>query len=96
MNRKTSAAVFMVYLLAGCSLGQVMSYRGGIVCAMTTMKITGRMEPELEAIARDLHSEERRAMAEKLERWAHQLRVSARPLPVPRTPQHRRADTRRN
>ena len=47
------------------------------------------LEPELEAIAGELGVFDRLMMAVKLERWARQLRVSARVLAKPRAKRRR-------
>jgi hypothetical protein len=52
------------------------------------MKI--RMEPELEELAGDLNPSQRRGMAAKLERWAHELRVTAFALERQAAPRPRR------
>jgi hypothetical protein len=41
------------------------------------MRVRVKLEPELESIAGDLSVEQRRRMAVKLKRWAHQLEVTA-------------------
>ena len=51
---------------------------------MARIIVRVRMEPELEEIAGHLASYERLEMAAKLERWAHQLRVSSRMLSLRR------------
>lgn len=44
------------------------------------VRIRVKMEPELEEEAGALTASQRRIMAQKLERWVHQLRVSAKIL----------------
>ena len=53
------------------------------------MKI--KMEPELEEMAGNLNPTERRAMAAKLERWAHELRVTSSVMDVQGGPRRRLA-----
>ena len=63
---------------------------------MPRIVIRVRMEPELEEFAGHLNPVDRVFMAEKLARWAHQLRVSAKvlagpPSAGPRKPRRLRA-----
>lgn len=52
---------------------------------MKSKRVTKRviLEPELEAIAGELGVFDRLLMAEKMERWVRQLRISARMLAKP-------------
>jgi hypothetical protein len=42
-----------------------------------TIRVHVRLEPELEDVAAELNSSQRRALARKFQRWSRQLSVSA-------------------